>query len=232
MRGINYIIFSGGIIMRNFNRIPDFTERYPEGEVSTITSSNKEEKIMMKYITMNELNKTLEAKGIVYDSPDIPDEYEQSARLEAIYDWGFTVVTYCNVLDPVITFYDNQFQAILSLDIDSDTSYSLCNGVLRVEERNCFGGVTRRFYVNLSSGAPVHTSDIVAIGYADNDMFDDKRFYALKDGRIYYKEDGAELKLIKDNVDVIDFMDAGYTLVSKDSFGSNVDILNNMIVRM
>jgi hypothetical protein len=232
MRGINYIIFSGGIIMRNFNRIPDFTERYPEGEVSTITSSNKEEKIMMKYTTLNKLNKTLEAKGIVYDSPDVPDEYEQSARLEAIYDWGFTVVTYCNVLDPVITFYDNQFQAILSLDIDSDTSYSLCNGVLRVEERNCFGGVTRRFYVNLSSGAPVHTSDIVAIGYADNDMFDDKRFYALKDGRIYYKEDGAELKLIKDNVDVIDFMDAGYTLVSKDSFGSNVDILNNMIVRM
>jgi hypothetical protein len=201
MRGINYIIFSGG-------------------------------KIMMKYVTLDKLNKILEAKGIVYDSPDVPDEYEQSARLEAIYDWGFTVVTYCNVLDPVITFYDNQFQAILSLDIDSDTSYSLCNGVLRVEERNCFGGVTRRFYVNLSSGAPVHTSDIVAIGYADNDMFDDKRFYALKDGRIYYKEDGAELKLIKDNVDVIDFMDAGYTFVSKDSFGSNVDILNNMIVRM
>jgi hypothetical protein len=209
------------------------TARYPEGEVSISSINNKKEKkVMMKYVTLDKLNKILEAKGIVYDSPDVPDEYEQSARLEAIYDWGFTVVTYCNVLDPVITFYDNQFQAILSLDIDSDTSYSLCNGVLRVEERNCFGGATRRFYVNLSSGAPVHTSDIVAIGYADNDMFDDKRFYALKDGRIYYKEDGAELKLIKDNVDVIDFMDAGYTLVSKDSFGSNVDILNNMIVRM
>lgn len=186
----------------------------------------------MMNVTFNELNKTLEAKGIVYDYTDIPDVYKQGARLEAIYAWGFTVITSCNVLNDIITFYDNNYQAIVSLDIEEDTRYTLSNGILKVREYNSFVKKTNIFYVNLNNGAPVHVTDISAIGYCEDEDEDiyDKRFYALNDGRIYYKEDGKKLQLIEGEVN--DFINEKFVLVPEDSFGSNVDALNSYIARM
>ena len=68
--------------------------------------------------------------------------------------------------------------------------------------------------------------------YEPSDKHDDKRFYALNDGRIYYKEDGHDLKLLEGDVDVIDFQDQGFELIGPDSYQSNINILNDMIVRM
>ena len=69
-------------------------------------------------------------------------------------------------------------------------------------------------------------------GYDPSDNYHDKRFYALNDGRIYYKEDGHDLKLLEENVDVVDFQDQGFELIGPYSYQSNINILNEMIVRM
>jgi hypothetical protein len=167
-------------------------------------------------------------KGIVYNSPDIPDQYDQSCSLEAIYSWGFTVITYCNVLGPIISFYDWEYQLILSLDHDEYTKYFISNNRLYVEQRYCFSDKIHEFSVNLGDGAPVHVSDIAAIGYVpDTSLSEDRRFYLLKDSTMYFKEDGHNLEII--NSTLTDILKLGFKLLPEDCFDTNVDVLNNMI---
>jgi hypothetical protein len=193
------------------------------------TSINKEETIMNRLF--EELQKELENKGILFEV-DPRDDYETSCCLEAVYEWGFTTVTYCIVLDPVMTFYDWEYQAICHIDLDSYTQYTLNAGYLHVKEQKMLGQGYFEFWYNLEKGAPVHMSDEVVIGYYEDD--NSKRFYALNDGRYFFKEDGKPIKLIKgDEVDVIDFLDEGYKLIDlKDTkaIQSNIDILNNLLV--
>lgn len=183
---------------------------------------------MMK--TFEELNKELINRGLVYDSPDIPDMYEQCAKLEGIYEWGFTIITYCNVVDPVITFYDWEYQSILSLDHDDHTHYTLQNGRLYVEEHMYFSDVVNKYSVNLKVGAPVHDKDVVAIGYMPNLGYsDDKRFYILKDGRTFFKEDGSSL--CKVDTTLTEFITQGYELIDIEHYGNNINILNDMLCK-
>lgn len=181
----------------------------------------------LKEMNFEQLNMELINRGIVYDSPDIPDEYEQCASLEGIYPWGFTVITYCNVLDPIIAFYDWECQAILSLNHDSDTKYHLNNGRLFVEEYKCFSNETHKYGVNLNNGAPVHVKDIAAIGYMPSKNYHDKRFYALNDGRIYVKEDGKALELLpkESNANIASLINEGYVLVGKDAYDNLMIIM-------
>lgn len=183
---------------------------------------------MMREMNYEQLNMELRKRGIVYDAPDMPDQYEQCCYLEGIYSWGFTVITYCNVLDPVITFYDTEYQAILSLDHDNYTQYTLQNGRLFVEETMCFSEKTHKYGVNLNDGAPVHVRDIEAIGYVVADLSHDRRFYALKDGRMYFKEDGEALKQLKD-VSIENLTKMGFKIIEPENYGANIDILNDLI---
>lgn len=176
------------------------------------------------------LNQELINRGIVYDSEPL-DEHEQFAELEGIYNWGFTVITHCNVVSPVITFYDWTYQSILSLDVDEHLNYSLMDGVLKVEQSYLFCNDIDKYTVRLKDGAPVHVDDIACIGYEPaDDYFSDKRFYALNNGKIYYKENGKKLRITE--LDVLDFLNAGFKLVDAENYGSNIDILNDMICKL
>lgn len=178
---------------------------------------------------MRDLFKTLEQelinRGIVYDDMD-NNEYDASAKLEGIYEWGFTVINYCCVINPVIVFYDWSFQSILSLDIDEYTSYNLSNSRLVVTDKCMFTDIVKTYAVDLSKGAPVHVGDIVAIGHHEED---DMRFYALADGRMFFKQDCCSLRLV--DADVIDFLDEGFKLLNSDDYQVNVNILNNLILK-
>lgn len=181
---------------------------------------------------MKKLNQELVNRCIVYDAPDIPDQYNQCASLDGVYDWGFTVVTYCDVLDPIMTFYDWEFQSIVSIDLDDETQYHLRHGMLSVKQSYMFSDTVQKFVVNLTRGAAVHEKDIQAIGYMPNLGFsDDKRFYALKDGRIYYKKDGESLRLLKATT-VADLTRQGFEIIQPENYGANINILNDMICRM
>ena len=185
----------------------------------------------MKNMSFAKLNEELINRGIVFE-PSPTDEYETLCELEAIYSWGFTTITYCIVLDPIITFYDWEGQSILCLDKDEYTQYKVNDGVIFVSIKYTFSDETKSFVYDLKDGAPVHVDDVATIGYEPSDNYHDKRFYALNDGRIYYKEDGHDLKLLEGDVDVIDFQDQGFELIGPDSYQSNINILNEMIVRM
>lgn len=185
----------------------------------------------MKNLTFEQLNQELINKGLVYDAPDVPDMYDQCAILEGIYNWGFTIITHCNVLDPIITFYDWECQSILSLDVDENTSYSLSHGMLHAKQSFMFSDKVDKYNVNLNNGAPVHQKDIKAIGYVPHlNMCEDRRFYALNDGRIYFKEDGATLRLLQ-NVTVDDLTRQGFSIIEPENYGANIDILNDMICK-
>lgn len=230
------------------NYIPDLTERYPEGfrtfddyepdsfepevseETSDNTNNNNEEDSTMKNMSFAKLNEELINRGIVFE-PSPTDEYETLCELHSIHENGFITATSCIVLPTNLTFYDWTGQSIISLDID-DCTYKICDGVLYVTESNTFSGNKKRIVIDLKDGAPVHVDDVAAIGYEPSDNYHDKRFYALNDGRIYYKEDGHDLKLLEGDVDVIDFQDQGFELIGPDSYQSNIDVLNEMIVRM
>lgn len=176
--------------------------------------------------SFEQLNQKLINKGIVFE-PHPTDEYETSCHLDSIYSWGFIVISNCAVLDPLYLLYDNEYQKICVLDyVDDD--FKITDGYLSCI-RTLFDTKTR-FTYNLNQGAPVHIRDIAAIGYVPNDNpYPDKRFYALNDGRIYYKEDGEVLKQLSD-VTIDELIRRGFTLIEPEHYENNVSILNDMIV--
>lgn len=180
---------------------------------------------------MDVLNKELERRGITHDVTDDYRDYGAFEVLEGVYDWGFTTIMYCDVLEPIISFYDWEYQKILSLDCDSCTTYHLCSGRLSVRIKHTFSDYKEEFSIYLKNGAPVHVEDIKAIGYTTQGLYRADDFYALKDGRIYAQKDGEHLKLCEAGVTVEDFITQGYQLVPVDSYPSNVDSLNEMLSR-
>jgi hypothetical protein len=132
----------------------------------------------------------------------------------------------------VMTFYDWEYQSICYIYLDSYTQYEFSGAHLHVKEEKVLEDGYFEFWYNLEKGAPVHISDEVVIGYDEDD--NTKRFYALADGRYFFKEDGKPIKLIEGNeVDVIDFLDEGYKLIDLEdtkAIQSNIDILNNLLV--
>ena len=220
-------------------------ERFPEGFRSfdepdngyeptydeLVADGEYKEEVTMKNLNYAQLNMELINKGIIYDAPDCPDGYNQCCCLEGVYDWGFTVVTYCDVLDPIITFYDWECQAILSLDMDDNTTYSLRNGRLYAKVSYMFSDRVEKIHVYLNDGAPVHQRDITAIGYMANLTADDRRFYALNDGRIYFKADGETLRVLQ-NVTIEDLTRQGFTIIDPENYGANIDVLNDMICKL
>lgn len=173
-----------------------------------------------------ELEKELINRGIVYQSED---EFEVRACLENIYDWGFTTITYYDeVLDPVMTFYDWECQAICNIDLDRYTEYTLEDGHLHVKERKMFTANEHfEFNYDLNNGAPIHIQDMLAVWYDDGVDFPDSRFYELKDGRIFCLENGKGIRLSS----LEDFdEDIVYVAVPQDAVQSNVDVLNNSLV--
>ena len=182
--------------------------------------------------TLRKLNMELNERNITYDAPDNPDGYNQYAELDGVYDWGFTVLTHCDVLDPTITFYDWEYQSIVSLYLDDETKYQLSGGYLKVTESGTFNNKVHKFFINLNNGASIHVSDIKCIGYMPNvKLYEDIRFYALHDGRIFYKADGAILRQLL-NVTIDDLMRQGFTLIEPEHYDTNVNVLNDMVVRM
>lgn len=183
----------------------------------------------MKNITFEQLEQELENKGIVFESGEC-DEYETCCYLEGIYEWGFTTITSCNVIDPIITFYDWKYQSICCVDLDDYSSHRVIHGVLSAETKYLFCEGISKFCYDLRHGAPVHLDDIVSIGYDPSEKYHDKRFYELKDGRIYYKEDGALLMTI-DQTAKDALMQSGFVLIESEHYPNNVNVLNDMIVK-
>lgn len=111
-----------------------------------------------------EFEKELINLGVVYESNG---EYEQCASLEGIYEWGFTVMTTCRILPPVITFYDWEYQAMVSLDVD-DYEYKIVHGSFLIEKDmrisllNVYNG-RNVFTYDLTFGAPFTKDSIDAI---------------------------------------------------------------------
>lgn len=179
-------------------------------------------------MSRQELNKELSNRGIVYDA-DFEDEFEVCCYLEAIYDWGFTTITYYSeALDPVMTFYDWEYQAICNIDLDNYTEYTLDAGALHVKERKMFRENDYfEFNYDLNDGAPVHMQDMLAVWYDDGVDFPDSRFYELKDGRIFCLESGKGIRLSS----LEDFdEDITYVSVPQDAIQDNINILNNALV--
>ena len=186
---------------------------------------------IMKNMTLKQLNKELKNRGIVFEEGPC-DEYEVCCHLEGMYDWGFTTITYCNVVDPVITFYDWRFQSICRIDLDEHTTYRVMHGVLSATITHLFTDRVDKIHYNLQYGAPVHVEDIDAIGVDLSDLNPvsaDRRFYVLKDGNILFKEDGVGFSLIDDDT-MSSLVQEGFVLIDSDNYQSNVDVLNNEIV--
>lgn len=181
---------------------------------------------------IKKLNQELVNRCIVYGAPNEPDQYNQHAVLEGVYSWGFIVISYCDVVDPVMTFYDWEYQSIVSIDVNDDTKYSLHNGLLTIEEKFFCTDVVRTYSVNLNNGAHVHLNDIQAIGYVPSLRFNDKRFYALKDGRIYFKKDGEDLVLCECGLTIDDFVHDGFKIIEPENYGANINVLNDMMCRL
>lgn len=175
--------------------------------------------------------KELERRGIIYDAADDYRDYGAFEVLEGVYDWGFTTIMYCDVVEPIISFYDWEYQKILSLDCDKYTTYHLCSGQLSVRVEHVFSDYNEEFSIYLKNGAPVHVEDIKAIGYTMEEEYRADDFYALKDGRIYSQKCGENLELCEVDVTVEDFVAKGYELVSVDDYPANVDSLNEMLSR-
>jgi hypothetical protein len=182
----------------------------------------------MRNLNFEQLNKELIKREIVFE-PGPTDMYETCCELEAIYEWGFTTVTYTSVLDPVVTFYDWECQSILSLDRDEYTTYKVSGGILFATERFAFSDDKKSFVVDLRKGAPVHVRDIKSIGYVANELYADYRYYELHDGRIFYKEDGKDIRLVDSDVTVDTFKAMGYTVIDPEHYDTNVNVLNEML---
>lgn len=186
----------------------------------------------MKNMTFEKLNQELENRGIVFEAGPC-DEYETCCYLEGMYEWGFTTVTYCIVIDPIITFFDWKFQSICSIDLDSYTTHRVTHGVLYAETKHLFMDGVDKFCYDLKYGAPVHVEDIHMIGVDLSNFMNpasaDRRFYALKDGNAFLKEDGVGFKWI-DNDTVNALIKEGFTLINQEDYQSNVDALNNEII--
>ena len=231
----------GNIFERSYsgNYIPDLTERYPEGfrtfdePYCGYESDGEivldEEEIIMKDMNFTQLNKELINRGIVFEPHPI-DEYQTCCYLHSIHEWGFITITYCETVDNIFTFYDWECQSILYLDINKNTNYEIINGIISVNY--VFHNETKSFCYDLKKGAPIHFDDITTIGYDPSEQYGDKRFYAINDGRLYYKENCKDLELVNDFTCIANFLDNGFELIESDSYKSNIDILNNMLIRI
>lgn len=183
-----------------------------------------------KYVA--KLTKELEARGIVHEAPDYdPKGIYYGVALDNVYRWGFTTISYCEVTDPVITFYDWKYQEMLSLDIDDNTTYRLYGRYLYVTQKDTFHGYKNEFRVDLERGALVHVEDVVAIGYKTIKGCLNKRFYILKDRLGWLWEDGVGLRPLEGGLTADDFVEEGYTLVDPASYMSNLVNLNNHLYR-
>lgn len=178
--------------------------------------------------TFEQLNMELINRGLVYKSDDMAT-YDESQWLEGIYPWGFIIGYACNVLPTQYKLYDNEYQLMCTLDSDDD-NWNICDGHLNCTRTYGFE-YTHKFSYILNNGAPVHVGDVAAIGYVcDSHTFTDRRFYALNNGTIYYKEDGQPLRILDSKVTITDLINLGYTLLGDDAIQPNIDILNDMII--
>ena len=178
----------------------------------------------MKNMNFEQLNKELN-NGTISGINDIPVD---KVELEGIYNWGFTTISYCDGigLDPIITFYDWKRQIILSLS--TCHRYSLVNGQLHVQIM-FVDEVASEYSVDLNNGAPIHVEDIIALLSYKNTI----AMFVNINGNvcIYRRTEGLPLEIFSDTeIDVNDYLDSGYRLLSKDYYQDNVDLFNHLIV--
>lgn len=180
--------------------------------------------------TFEQLNQELINKGLIFEDAG---QYEESQQLESIYPWGYILVYSCAVLPSVYRLYDNEHQLICTLDSDDD-NWSILNGYLKCT-RSGFGP-DKKFTYSLNNGAPIHVKDVKALLLKCPDVFstDEDRIIIYDDNgkpRALRKRDCKSLEDITDSVlELTEYINQGYKLLSEDVYAPNVDIFNDMIV--
>lgn len=175
--------------------------------------------------TFEQLNQELINKYMVFEGSE-PFEVAQS--LESIHSWGFIIINSCQVLPDQYMLYDNKYQLICKLDADDDV-WSVRHGYLECK-RTLFDN-SYKFYYDLNKQAPVHTEDIKDVLLCcGHNFFDEDRIYVLKDGTVYRKKDGYNLLQVNDASKF--YLNPNYKILPEETYNSNVDTLNDMIISM
>ena len=96
-------------------------------------------------------------KGIVDVYEDrVCDDYTQ---LEAIFSWGFSVVEYIDVMEPLHHLYDNSYQYMTTIYYNDDNYKStIIDGVLISKWKG-----ELRYKYDLTKQAPIHSKDVRCI---------------------------------------------------------------------
>jgi len=188
----------------------------------------------MNNISLKELNENLTKRDIVFTER----AYGAHAVLDGIYDWGFTVIHYNDVMDPEIFFYDTEYRFITSILVDEHVNYRVLNGQLDVKVEWIPGNGVHHYTYDLYKGAPIHKEHVTALLYKvdkDSDesacsrilfanVSNKKKVYYMKDDECYVQDITDTTKTVEE------YLADGYALILEDFYEDNINHFNNSIV--